>query len=344
MKNTKQRKPNKRRRKRRLKASIRRFSRQSIISIVAVCITILIFAYFAFLMILKGPSPTLSDLVISTMWESRRGKKIVRAYFTEDEIVAHLSKNSVDNANIIVVNNEEEFIIPEGEKDKIEIKDVSGPTYKGKMMIVRDPSRIDLGVNILMDSSTAKGYYVQDYCKEFNAIAGINAGGFEDPNGRGDGSIPYGVVIKDGKLIAGKEDSYVSLIGFNRQNHLIVGDMFASDALSWGIQNAVTFGPVLVFDGHPVTVTGTGGGLNPRTVIGQRADGSVLLLVIDGRQTTSLGASYEDCIQIMLDYQAVVAANLDGGSSSVMVYNDKIINNIVSMYGDRSVPTAWIVK
>ena len=46
----------------------------------------------------------------------------------------------------------------------------------------------------------------------------------------------------------------------------------------------------------------------------------------------------------MLEYGAINAANLDGGSSSVMVYKGEIINNIVSMRSDRTVPTAWIVK
>jgi bla regulator protein BlaR1 len=46
----------------------------------------------------------------------------------------------------------------------------------------------------------------------------------------------------------------------------------------------------------------------------------------------------------MLEYGAVNAANLDGGSSSVMVYNGEIINNVVSLQGDRTVPTAWLVK
>ena len=106
----------------------------------------------------------------------------------------------------------------------------------------------------------------------------------------------------------------------------------------------MTFKPIFIVNYVPVEVTGTGGGVNPRTVIGQREDGAVLLLVIDGRQTTSLGASYSDCIDIMTQYGAMNAANLDGGSSSVMVYDGKIINNVVSMNGDRKVPTAFIVK
>ena len=337
MKNTKKKKP-------RLKAGIRRTSRKALIVVLTIGLSMGLFGYSALLIILKGPSPTFSNLIISTMMETRRGKKIAHMFFTDEELTAKLSKNSVSYTEQITYNNEDDFIIPEEEKDKIEIVDIQGGTYKGKLMIVRDPSRIQLGVNTLMSSENASGFLVQDYVDKEGAIAGINAGGFEDPNGQGDGSIPYGVVIKDWELVAGKEDAWVSLIGFNEHDHLIVGNMTAAEALSWGITDAVTFGPIFIVDGSPVAVTGTGGGLNPRTVIGQRADGAVLLLVIDGRQTTSLGATYEDCINIMLEYGAINAANLDGGSSSVMVYKGEIINNIVSMRSDRTVPTAWIVK
>ena len=120
--------------------------------------------------------------------------------------------------------------------------------------------------------------------------------------------------------------------------------MTSEQAIEWGITDAVTFGLVLVYDSHALPIQGSGGGLNPRTVIGQKPDGSVLLLVIDGRQTNSIGASYEDCANLMLEYGAMTAANLDGGSSTVMVYNGEIINSVVSMDGDRQVPTAWLVK
>ncbi|MBP3891889.1 MAG: phosphodiester glycosidase family protein [Solobacterium sp.] len=332
------------RRKRRLKAGIRRFSRQSLLILLTIGITVAIAGYLAFLIVLKGPSPTFSNYVIGTFMETRRGPAIIRMFFSEEEIAARLSKNQVTYTTEVSTNNDEDFVIPEAEKDNIEILDISGGTYKGKLMIVRDPSRMDLGVNTLMGSEHASGFLVKDYVEAEGAIAGINAGGFDDPNGMGDGSIPYGVVIKDGELVAGELDQWVSLIGFNSHHHLIVGNMTAQEALDWGIQDACTFGPVLLVDGHTVQITGTGGGLNPRTVIGQRADGAVLLLVIDGRQTSSLGASYEDCIKIMLEHGAVNAANLDGGSSSVMVYNGEIINSIVSMRSDRTVPTAWIVK
>lgn len=210
-------------------------------------------------------------------------------------------------------------------------------------MIVYDPSRIHLAVNSDLGNAN-EGYFVEEYVKANDAIGGINAGGFDDPNGQGTGGIPYGIVIQDGELVSGGLDDYNSVIGFNEQNKLIVGNMTGRQALEYGLRDAVTFKPIFIVNYVPVEVTGTGGGVNPRTVIGQREDGAVLLLVIDGRQTTSLGASYSDCIDIMTQYGAMNAANLDGGSSSVMVYDGKIINNVVSMNGDRKVPTAFIVK
>ena len=121
--------------------------------------------------------------------------------------------------------------------------------------------------------------------------------------------------------------------------YVVAGELVFRHALGYAA------GGITVTDeqGNPVAVTGSGGGLNPRTVIGQRADGAVLLLTIDGRQPQSLGASYEDCIQVMLDYGAINAANLDGGSSTQMVYQGETINVCASLYGPRRLPTAFIV-
>ena len=87
-----------------------------------------------------------------------------------------------------------------------------------------------------------------------------------------------------------------------------------------------------------------GGGKNPRTAIGQRADGSVLLLVVDGRQANSLGATFKDLAYIMLEYGAVNACAMDGGTSTQMVYYGQVLNNPYSPTGPRKCPTAWLVN
>ena len=120
--------------------------------------------------------------------------------------------------------------------------------------------------------------------------------------------------------------------------------MTANQAKKRGIRDALTFGPALIVDGKPANVSGYSSGLNPRTAIGQRADGAVLLLVIDGRQPGSLGAFHTDTIEVMLNFGAVNAANLDGGSSSLMVYEDEIISNKSGLTGNRHMPTCFLVE
>lgn len=224
--------------------------------------------------------------------------------------------------------------------DGIEIYDVSGATYSGKMMIVSDPSRLSVGV---CGDYTKKpqGKTLSRIAADYNATAAINGGGFEDKNGLGDGGTPIGLVITKGELVFGDLNTKYDVIGFNENNIFIVGSMTGQQALDRGIRDALSFGPVLVMNGRASTVKGSGSGLNPRTAIGQRSDGAVLLLVIDGRQPSSLGATYADLIDIMMDFGAVNAANLDGGNSSGMYYKGSIINRGLL---SRGLPTCFKVK
>ena len=132
-------------------------------------------------------------------------------------------------------------------------------------------------------------------------------------------------------------------MGFDADNQLIVGTLTGQECLDRGIRDAVAFGPAFIVNGEPMDVAGSGGGLNPRTVLGQRADGAVLMLVIDGRQASSIGATYKDCIDVMLEYGAINAGNLDGGSSSMLVYEGEVQNVCASLYGSRPMPTAFVV-
>ena len=114
-------------------------------------------------------------------------------------------------------------------------------------------------------------------------------------------------------------------------------------AESIGIRDGVSFGPALIINGEAADYSGAGGGLNPRTAIGQRSDGAVIFLCIEGRKTTSLGATMADLIDIMLEYGARDAYNLDGGMSSSMYLNDEEIVDNANVRSDRAMPTAWIV-
>ena len=186
--------------------------------------------------------------------------------------------------------------------------------------------------------------------KQQNAILAINGGGFYDPGYNSNGANPLGVTIADGKIIT--DDAYASnnggLIGFNLANQLVLmRDATASEAIDAGIRDAVTMGPFLIVNGKMADIKGNGGwGVAARTAIGQRKDGIVLFLVVDSNEFRTKGASIRDLAEIMERYGAINAANLDGGTSSAMVEDGKLINDPINSaleHKTRGIPTIFKV-
>ena len=156
------------------------------------------------------------------------------------------------------------------------------------------------------------------------------------------------MVLCEGQILYGDRYTNYNVIGLDNDGILHVGRMTGAEALECGIKYAVSFtthdgiASSLIINGE-VQTQNLGPGVNPRTAIGQREDGALLLLVLDGRSSKTLGATLENVVDIMLQYGAVNVGNLDGGSSSVMAYGGEIINNCASITGPRNVPTGFIV-
>ncbi|MBE6122807.1 MAG: phosphodiester glycosidase family protein [Erysipelotrichaceae bacterium] len=231
------------------------------------------------------------------------------------------------------------------QSDDMWIEHITGSTYEGWMMCVKNSDDITVEVNPYLGTG-ADAPELETYVEKFKAVGGINAGGFMDEGGTGNGSIPQGIVIHNGELLYGNPNVYQSIIGIDKDDKLVCTGGTGNDALKWGMKEAVTFGPVFisnyedVFDRNYQNLAM----LNPRTAIGQASDGTMLLLVLDGRGPSSFGAKYEDVIDIFRSYDAINAANLDGGNSTAMIYNGEYVNNTVSMYGSRNLPTVFLVK
>ncbi|MCR5618834.1 MAG: phosphodiester glycosidase family protein [Lachnospiraceae bacterium] len=317
----------------------------------------------------RGPSDHVRDLFVASVMESSAGGILAQIYLSDEEIAGirernrTVETNEITDASLVTVTaspggdaagyegenpvdtaaeNEYGFIYDDPDGDGIEIHEVHGETYSGMMMIVYDPSRVVVSA-IPEFSHGYRGWTLQQHVENNGAVAGINGGKYEDESGLGSGSWPEGIVISRGELRCGSPGATYGVYGFNEDNILICGKMTASYAQSIGIRDAVTFGPALIVNGKSARCSGVGGGLNPRTAIGQRPDGAVLLLVIEGRKTSSLGASMADLIDVMLDFGAVNAANLDGGMSSSMFYGgEKIVDNC-TIRDTRSIPTAFVV-
>ena len=309
---------------------------------VALC-AVLAFLLGAVYIVCKGPSPAARDLFVNTVMETSAAKFTARIFLSEEQVQAILAKNTVlETGEVTQTEGEFEPAQTQVPKDTIELHDVTGGSFKGKMLVVHDPSRVRVAAIPQFDPE-GKGQKLAQLVENAGAVAGVNGGGFADVNGVGSGSVPLGLVIQQGNLRAGSLDGEYSVIGFDENDHLVVGRMTGRQAVDMALRDALSFGPAFIINGKPAEISGTGGGLNPRTVIGQRADGAVLLLVIDGRQPQSLGATYQDCIQVMQDWGAQNAANLDGGSSTQMIYQGETVNVCASLYGPRDIPTAFVV-
>lgn len=296
----------------------------------------------------RGPSPTITGMFTRSVRETSAIRWISNIFLTDEELEAYKSISTEDittesvNTSLIHVS----AATGGQENSTVQLIDIAEGTVKGKLLIVSDPKQVILGTS---DEFVKKpGLQLTDMVAKYDGIAGINAGGFNDENGTGNGGIPQGLVIANGEIIWGNEYGPYQMVGLDSDGILHVGAMSGSEALKQGIQWAVSFvthdglASSLIINGE-VQSHNLGGGVNPRTAIGQRQDGALLLLVLDGRSINTLGATMQDVVDIMLEYGAVNAGNLDGGSSSVMVYDGEIINHCASVTGPRKIPTGFIV-
>ena len=236
---------------------------------------------------------------------------------------------------VLAVNAEHGILIAE-----IVGEDSLGMEYAGKVALCKQPENIIVGT---CRGLYEYGSYVSEMVSDYNAILGINASGFDDYEGNGTGGLPYGFLKSEGKTLQPAVGDTWKIIGFDEDDHLQIGAF--SDTSN--LRDAVEFRPALIINGENLVA---GSGLNdqqPRTAIGQAQDGTVIMLVIDGRQLHSFGISIERCGEIMERYGAYQASMLDGGSSSVMVYDGREITSPTTLSQNpegRYLPDAFLVR
>lgn len=196
-----------------------------------------------------------------------------------------------------------------------------------------------------MEDKHGRGSKLSEIVKKHNAIGGINAGGFEDPDGNGSGHILNDAVIMNKKLLYGNKTSRYSLIGLSKEGKLILGKYNYQEAMDAGIESAIEFGPYIIVNGNNQIKNSNSGGLHPRMAIGQKQDGTIIFVAIDGRQPGySIGTNLLELQNIFERYDAYNAANLDGGSSATMYHNGKVVNKTSTPMGERYLPNAFIVE
>ena len=332
--------------------------------VAAVAVTLLI----SLNMFFSDKYPNVQQTFVTTVLETGQLKFLASIFLSSEEIQEIVDQNSMVAFNVEVNTDliqKDNFgsVGAEGEEgEPIEIVEVARSTFTGTMMIVKDPSRVSLAsiypwrdIGVTLDELVTTN----------DAIGGINGGLYNSTNNTG--GRPYGVLVSNGEIQHNKPQEWpgLVLVGLTEDHILQIVDISAMNATEvekliedMKIRDAVTFQEEasdannhfvqLIINGEAREMNGMGSGLNPRTAIGQRADGAILMLVTDGRgKSGHLGASCADLISVMQEFEAVNAANLDGGSSSCMYYDGEYLMSSVTFYYDNSswkLPAGFIVK
>ena len=295
-----------------------------------------------------GPFTTIRNYLIGTAMSTYSHQYIATMLFSQKQIDQVISAASSVSAETQNLNELKQGHYNSNEVTLDEISSQNG-SYHGYLLEIANPLRVKVGYTKNLGKV---GETTSNIARDHNAIAAINGGGFADTTWTGTGALPTDYLISGGKVVWKdpnyKETSTKNLpvvIGLDNTGNLIVGRHTLSDLQKNNVQYAVTMSGYepLIVNGKGTYKNDAGRGYQPRTVIGQKADKTILLLVLDGRRIGMKGASVLDVQKIMLDHGAVTAANLDGGNSTTMYYNGDVVNHPSGDYGERTVATAFYV-
>ncbi len=232
----------------------------------------------------------------------------------------------------------------ESDRIRIELYRVNPGVYQGYAMKVKlkDPAamQMSLGRDQMGGSETT-----MQAVKRHGAVAGINAGGFADNGGK---RYPLSTTVMNGKYLTGFESSFKDLffVGLDPSGKLIGGKFSSQTQLdSLKPKFGATFVPVLLKNGQPMPIPDkwqVSPKRAPRTVIGNYKDDQLLVIVVDGyNENGSSGATLQELQSKMHGLGVQDAYNLDGGGSSSLIVNGRVVNH-PSDGSLRPVPTHFL--
>lgn len=299
-------------------------------------------------MLYYGPFENARNTMVGAAMTTLSHQWIATAFLSDKRINEILGQNTIED---IAQNNDQgEINLKDTHDNTIERYEVDGKSFKGYLLVIKNPKRVRVGYSSKLGKA---GETTSKIAKSNNAVAAINAGGFIDESASGkawtgNGGIPRGIIMSEGKIVYNdysndkvKDD----IVAITEEGLLLVGKQTVGELKEEKVTEAVSFGPALIVNGKKTITSGDGGwGKAPRTAIGQRKDGAILLLVIDGKQISRLAATLKDVQDVLYEHGAYTASNLDGGSSTTMYFDGKVINEPDSALGERSIPSVIYVE
>lgn len=307
---------------------------------------LIIVAIITPLLVFYGPFQNVKRTIVGTAMATFTHQYIATTFLSKDDINKILKSSESGETTGSESENLGNIQINHTKDSGIERYDINTQKFDAYILEIKDPTRIKIGCTNRIGEV---GQRTSEIAQENGAVAAINGGGFTDKssNGKlwtGTGAYPEGIVMSGGKIIYKdvKTNEKVNVTAFTKDGKLIVGNHTLNDLLNYGVTEALSFRNSLIINSKKVAVEDEG--LNPRTAIGQKADGTIIMLVIDGRTLLKPGATLKEVQNILIQQGAVNASNLDGGSSSTMYLNGDVINNPCDWNGERSIATAIYVK
>lgn len=303
------------------------------------------------LVLFLGPYKNTRKVFISTLLATRH-EYLLTDFFSQETLNEMMGIEEEPKKEEQVVQDVKKIEIKHSTSEEIERYDINTDRYDAYVLEIKNPFKIKVAMTKYLGKT---GQKTSEMAKENNAIAAINGGAFLDKSDdgtlyAGTGAIPGGFVISSGRLLYPERKDLNSknkenVIAFTKEGELIVGSHSFDELIDMNVQEAMCFRPPnIIINGVKQITDKMSEGLNPRTAIGQKEDGTVIFLVIDGRKISNPGASLYDVQEIMASRGAVSAAALDGGYSSTMYYKDEVINSPNAWDGERSVATAFYVE
>ena len=297
------------------------------------------------MLVYYGPFPTLRQFVVSTAMSTYTHQFLAKWFLSDTQISRIISDGTVSKS---LTQNMTGVTVENRSGNSIQEYRIKGTQYNGYMLVIANPLKVHIGCSAKLGK---QGETTSAIAQRYQAVAAVNGGGFHDQSAggalwTGTGAYPTDFLMISGKVVyrdsGFSNSSRVNMVAFDSQGRLIIGSHSINELEQLHASDALSFpnGPALVVNGQAAFSGNGGQGVNPRTAIGQRKDGSILLLALDGRRLNMLGATLHDIQKIMLDYGAYNATNLDGGSSTTMYYNGSVINDPCDLLGERTVATA----
>ena len=325
-----------------------------------ICIILDLLAISGFI-ITYGPWDFFRNLYVNTAMKTKDHKYLANIFYSDERIEKIMNSNYfVEIKEEVVLDDiiidtspkdsysnkyDEEILTRDKGNDSYKIINIKIGISKGYLIAIYEPEKVSL-IRAKNFNIGRYGEQVTGMCNRYNASVCINGGGFRDDTGRGS-DIPLGYVIDDGEIVwpsSNWDSQRGNLIGLNNEGKLLLlSNATGNEALEAGMVDGLEFGPFLIVNGKPIEIVGDPWGKSPRVAIGQRKDGVILFLVIDGENYID-GASLQDVVDVMMKYGAYNAANLDGGHSSSLSINGKLYNNppsVAKRQGGRYVVTGF---